>query len=191
MMSNPWPMHVGQLLLRSAVKSDLAGLLVLRNDPAVNRYTLRTSVDPDDFRREWLAIPDSETDFSCVAEIDEPDGQAVAIGFLDIADGMGQPDVPPRTEGVIGYMVEPRFAGRGIATDLTRGLLAAAFDHLGVRRVTAGLYADNVASARVLEKAGLRREQHGIEDSWHTELGWIDGYTYAILDREWRAAHHP
>jgi RimJ/RimL family protein N-acetyltransferase len=41
----------------------------------------------------------------------------------------------------------------------------------------------------VLEKAGMRREQHGVEDSWHAELGWVDGYQYAMLAREWRALH--
>ncbi|WP_338539251.1 hypothetical protein N5P18_08225 [Janibacter terrae] len=31
----------------------------------------------------------------------------------------------------------------------------------------------------------MRREQHGVKDSWHAELGWVDGYTYAILREEW------
>ena len=30
------------------------------------------------------------------------------------------------------------------------------------------------------------REQHGVADSWHAELGWVDGYQYAMLDTEWR-----
>ncbi|MFD0975147.1 GNAT family N-acetyltransferase [Plantactinospora endophytica] len=109
-------------------------------------------------------------------------------GFLDIVDGMGQPGKPKRTEGVVGYIVKPDAAGKGVATEVTRGLLRAAFDHLGLRRVTAGCNADNPASARVLEKAGMRREQHGVEDSWHAELGWVDGYQYAILAREWQHA---
>lgn len=83
------------------------------------------------------------------------------------------------------------FAGRGIATELARGLLAAAFDRLGLRRVSAGCNADNPASVRVLEKAGMRREQHGVEDSWHAELGWVDGYQYALLNREWQAQPAP
>ena len=53
--------------------------------------------------------------------------------------------------------------------------------------MTASCNADNPASVRVLEKAGMRREQHGVEDSWHADLGWVDGYQYAILAREWRA----
>ena len=32
----------------------------------------------------------------------------------------------------------------------------------------------------------MRREQHGVRDGWHADLGSIDGYTYAILADEWR-----
>ena len=99
--------------------------------------------------------------------------------------------MPQRTEGVIGYIVDPDFGGRGFGSDLARGLLAAAFGSLGLRRVTAACNADNPASVRVLEKAGMRREQHGVEDSWHAELGWVDGYQYALLQREWRDLASP
>lgn len=177
-------MHVDSVLLRDAVAIDIEHLLSFRNDPEVNRFMLRTSVDPDTFRKEWLAVATSDSDFSCVAELD---GTIAAMGFLDIVDGMGQPGMPKGTEGVIGYIVHPNFAGRGVASDLARGLLAAAFETLELRRVTASCNADNPASVRVLEKAGMRREQHGVEDSWHAELGWRDGYKYAMLAREWRA----
>jgi RimJ/RimL family protein N-acetyltransferase len=182
--SSPWPMTVRPLLLREATAVDVEHLLAFRNDPDVNRFMMRTSVDPEAFRKEWLAIPGSDRDFSCVAELD---GTVVAMGFLEVEDGMGQPGMPEGTEGLIGYIVHPDFAGRGVASDLARGLLAAAFGHLGLRRVTAGCNADNGPSVRVLEKAGMRREQHGVEDSWHAELGWVDGYQYAMLAREWEA----
>ena len=178
-------MRVGSILLREATAADIDTLYSFRTLPEVNRWMLRTSVDPDTFRREWLAVPDSETEFSCVAEAD---GELVAIGFLDIEDGMGQPGMPTGTEAGIGYLVRPEASGRGVASAVARGLVSAAFDHLGIRRVTAGCYADNVASARVLEKGGMRREQHGVQDSWHAELGWVDGYTYAILAEEWAAS---
>jgi len=176
-------MRVGDLLLRDADEADIERLLEFRNAPEVNTWMLRTHVAPDVFRAEWRAVPASATDFSCVAELD---GATVAMGFLDVVDGMGQPGMPTGTEGSIGYIVDPAYAGRGVASSVAVGLLAAAFERLGLRRVTAGCFADNPASARVLEKAGMRREQHGVEDSWHAERGWIDGYTYGILAREWR-----
>lgn len=186
--SSPWPMRVGPLLLREARESDVERLLSFRNDPDVNRFMIRTSVDPAVFRQEWLAVPESDTDFSCVAELD---GAVVAMGFLDVVDGLGQPGMPRGTEGVIGYVVDPAWAGRGVASSLVRGLLGAAFDRLDLRRVTAACNADNLASVRVLEKAGMRREQHGVESSWHAELGWVDGYEYALLAHEWRGSGPP
>lgn len=183
MRTTPWPLKVGSVLLREASAEDVERLLEFRNNPDVNEFMLRTHVDPDVFREEWRAVPSSETDFSCVAELD---GETVAMGFLDVLDGMGQPGMPTGTEGRIGYVVDPAYAGRGVASGIAQGLLVAAFDHLGLRRVTAGCFADNPASARILEKAGMRREQHGVEDSWHAVRGWIDGYTYGILAREWR-----
>ena len=181
---NPWPMRVGSLLLREPDSADIERLLAFRNDKAVNRFMVRTDVDADTFRGEWLAVPTSETDFSCVAELD---GTVVAMGFLEIVDGMGQPGMPKRTEGVIGYIVDPKFWGRGIAGNLASGLLAAAFGPLGLRRVAASCNADNPASVRVLEKAGMRLEHHGVANSWHAELGWVDGYQFGMLAPEWQA----
>ena len=33
----------------------------------------------------------------------------------------------------------------------------------------------------------MRREEHSVKDAWHGELGWVDGYTYAIVADEWRS----
>ena len=185
MTKRPWPLRIGPLLLREVNATEIEHLHIIRNDISVNRFMLRTGVDAETFRSEWLAVATSETDFSCVAEMD---GKIVAMGFLEIVNGMGQPRMPQWTEGVIGYIVDPQFWGRGIASNLVNGLLRAAFESLGLRRVTATCNADNVPSSRVLEKAGMRREQHGVAHSWHEELGWIDGYQYAMLAHEWRAS---
>ena len=175
---------MGALLFREATEADIEALQAFRNDPDNNWFMVRTYVDPDDLRREWLGVPESETDYSCVVE---KDGQVVAMGFLDIVDGAGQPGHPLRTDGVIGYIVHPDAAGQGVGSATARALLQAAFDVLGLRRVTAGANLDNTASVRVLEKAGMRRERHAVKALWHCELGWLDDVEYAILDEEWAA----
>ncbi|MBS2940125.1 GNAT family N-acetyltransferase [Nocardioides sp. J2M5] len=184
MHPSPWPVRTDDLLLRDPVEADVDRLLRFRNDPGVNWFMVRTYVDPDELRREVLAIPDSPTDHSCVVE---RDGEVVAIGFLDVVDGPGQPGAPEGTDGLIGYIVDPAHAGRGIATATARALLAAAFDHLGLRRVTAAANADNHASVAVLERAGMRRERLSRQSLWHHELGWLDEVGYAILAEEWAA----
>jgi RimJ/RimL family protein N-acetyltransferase len=96
--------------------------------------------------------------------------------------------MPERTEAMIGYVFDPAYGGHGYASEAVLAMVAVAFEELGIHRLTAGCFADNLASVRILEKARMRREQHGVEDSWHAELGWVDGYTYGLLADEWRAA---
>lgn len=58
----------------------------------------------------------------------------------------------------LGYWIASVAQGRGHATAAVRGACAQAFDVLGLERITASYLPDNKASARVLEKAGFRKE---------------------------------
>ena len=182
-MKSPWPVRTGSLVLRDVRDEEIERLLTIRNNPSANKFMFRTFVEPETFRMEWLTVADSEDDFSCVAECN---GEVVGMGYLEIVDGMGQPGMPKRTEAVLAYVIEPVHWGKGFGTSLAKGLLETAFDHIGVRRVTAKCNADNLASVRILESLGMRREQHGVADSWHADFGWIDGYQYAMLREEWK-----
>ena len=59
---------------------------------------------------------------------------------------------------VIGYNLLPCFWGKGYATEITKVLVAYAFDVLGVERVEALAQKHNVASCKVLEKSGFQLE---------------------------------
>jgi RimJ/RimL family protein N-acetyltransferase len=58
----------------------------------------------------------------------------------------------------LGYWVRTSAAGRGIATGTTRLAARFAFEQLGLQRVEIVTAAANIASQRVAEKAGARRE---------------------------------
>ena len=180
-----WPRHTERLELRPPTEADVEAVLSWRNAPEVTRWLLTTQVEPATYRDLWRTGVDDPLDHHVVALA----GDAV-VGTVSVMvhDGMGQgPDSPARgSEGSLGYLLDPAHHGRGYATEMVRSALGLAFGELGLRRVTAGCFADNVASWRVMEKVGMRREQHGVRDSWHAELGWVDGYTYAVLADEWR-----
>src|SRR5262249_7825419 len=57
----------------------------------------------------------------------------------------------------IGYEVAPLQRRQGYATETASALAAWALAQDGVRRVVAAPFADNIASQRVLERAGFRR----------------------------------
>jgi RimJ/RimL family protein N-acetyltransferase len=177
-------MHTDRLELRPVRDEDVDRILEYRNLPEVSRWLLRTEVDPVSFRAAWRRAAANPDDHSVAAVLD---GVVIGTVSLEVVDGMGQPGMPTRTEAELGYIFDPAYAGRGYATEAVTAMVTHAFDRLGVRRITAGCFADNLASVRILEKVGMRREQHGIGDSWHADLGWVDGYTYGLLAQSWHA----
>ena len=90
----------------------------------------------------------------------------------------------------IGYVLNPRFGGRGYATEACRALLDVAFGTLGLHRVTARLDARNDDSARMCRRLGMRQEAHLVENEWTDRFGgeWSDELVFALLDREWLAS---
>lgn len=60
--------------------------------------------------------------------------------------------------GTLGYWIGRPFAGRGHGTEAVRAMIGYAFDDLNLHRVEAACVPDNLASRRVLEKAGFALE---------------------------------
>ena len=73
--------------------------------------------------------------------------------------------------GTIGYWVDHRRNGRGLATGAVGQVVDYAFEDLDLHRVEAATLVDNVTSQRVLEKSGferigLARRFLRIDDEW-------------------------
>ncbi len=91
------------------------------------------------------AISDQSTTKFCI----EINGRAVG--------GMGihpREDVHSHT-ATLGYWLGEDFWGRGIMTDAVAALIDFCFENFPLRRISAEVFANNPASARVLEKAGF------------------------------------
>jgi [ribosomal protein S5]-alanine N-acetyltransferase len=76
------------------------------------------------------------------------DGDGTVVGrfnLYDLADGTAE----------VGYRVAEQVAGRGVATSTLRKLCRLAAAEYGLRTLNARTRNDNVASQRVLEKAGF------------------------------------
>jgi len=88
-------------------------------------------------------------------------GDHWAIAFNDTA--VGGCGIAPqsghlRCNAEVGYWLAERHWGRGVATQALCALVARAFTDPEITRVVAPIHADNAASMRVAEKAGMLRE---------------------------------
>ena len=89
-------------------------------------------------------------------------------------------------EGTIGYALHPDVQGRGLAAEAAAELLVIGFRDLGLRRITADAYADNIASNRVLRRIGMRHEATVRAKSLGKDGTWLDDNTWALLREEWQ-----
>lgn len=68
-------------------------------------------------------------------------------------------------EPEIFYALRPEFAGQGLGGEAVRAFTAFLFDRFPVPALTAGVFTDNPASARVLEKCGFIRMREEVHPS--------------------------
>ncbi|MEV6690262.1 GNAT family N-acetyltransferase [Micromonospora sp. NPDC051196] len=90
-------------------------------------------------------------------------GTVAAMTILDAASGAVAGTCmllhdQPGGQGMLGYSLFPQWRGRGYATRTVRLLARWGFEQVGLARVWAGTLPENLASRRVLERAGFRYE---------------------------------
>lgn len=78
---------------------------------------------------------------------DKETGHLVGGGLLKL--------LPDNSEVEVGYHLGPKWWGKGIASEVAIALLRYGFETLGLEKIVGLAYAENAASRRVLEKAGL------------------------------------
>lgn len=156
-----------RLRLRRSAPDDAAAISAYRSDPEVHRF------------QGW-----ERTDEAAVrAEIQEMEGRAPGqpggwvqlsveerttgrfVGDVGLSAVEGEPGVVK-----VGYTIAPTFQGRGYGTEAVRAMVAYAFETLGAETIRMHASADNAASIRVAEKAGLRfverREYRDGDEIW-------------------------
>lgn len=176
------PIRTERLLLRPHRIDDLPRFLEAYADPAVCTWLLHEPWDATE-AEEQLAKRIRRSDY---------DGEASALSLAIDVDGVWTGDLAlfpveaasqPRT-GELGWVLHPSATGRGHAVEAARALVDVAFGHYALHRVVANLDGRNIASARLCERLGLRREGHHVRDYW-SKGEWTDTLVYAVLADEW------
>ena len=164
-MRPPTHIETARLILRKPVAADTPLIYeAYARDPEVTRYLTwrphRSLADGEQPSAEWMAAWRSGKYFSWVIALKESEELAGMISMRP--DGW-------RVE--LGYVLGRRWWGRGLMTEAVRAVIDRALAEPEVFRVWAVCDVENTASARVLEKAGMRRE--GVLRRWamHPNMG--------------------
>jgi len=141
-----------RIILRAPVRDDaLAIFNSYAQDPEVTRFLIwsphKSFSETEEFVADCIEDSSKGTRFPWVITTR---GSQTVIGMIEL-----------RIEGDtadVGYLIARQEWGRGFCTEALRGVLDFAFAMPDIRRVWAVCDVENVASARVMEKAGMARE---------------------------------
>jgi RimJ/RimL family protein N-acetyltransferase len=178
-----FPLETDRLILRTFRPEDLDAFLAYRNDPLV---ALHQSWDLPYSRKQGMAFVDEMTKaipgeagvwFQIAIELKATGAMIGDCVFCRLKEDVRQAE--------IGFSLAYAYQRQGYASEAIRRLLDYLFHELELHRVRAICDVENRASARLLERVGMRREAHFIESFW-IKGRWSSEYWYAILRREWQ-----
>jgi ribosomal-protein-alanine N-acetyltransferase len=153
----PETIETARLILRKPMLEDAEEMFeAYASDPEVTRYltwVTHTSVDETrDYLRRAVAGWENSDTFTWVIAL------KATLGLI------GSIDIRLETNANIGYVLSRPFWNRGYMTEAVEALVRWALQTDEIFRAWAVCDVENVASARVLEKAGMERE--GILRRW-------------------------
>jgi len=175
------PLRTKRLLLRDFKEEDWKAVHVYASDPEVVRFMAwgpNSEEETRDFVRKAIKYreerPRQHFELAAILKTDDALVGGCGLNVTSLADRVG----------CIGYCFNRLCWRVGLATEASEALLIYGFERLGLHRIWATCDSENLASSRVLEKVGMKREGQLRENVW-TRGRWRDSFVYAILDREW------
>jgi RimJ/RimL family protein N-acetyltransferase len=186
-----------RMVLRRFTAADADHLFDLDSDPEVMRFLTGGRPTPreviqNDILPAFLHSYEPVSGLGVFAAIEKESGEF--LGWF----GFRPKDAARPNEVALGYRLRRAVWGQGYATEGARALIRKGFTELGVQRVFATTYQDNLASRRVMEKAGLSlvrtyrmtaAELLANDSTSHStseELWDGDDVEYALLKADWQ-----
>jgi RimJ/RimL family protein N-acetyltransferase len=169
-------LETSRLVLRRMREDDLAALVVYRNDSRVAEY--QEWENYDEIKAKELITdknPGDEGYFQFALE-------HKATGEL-IGDFMLKTQEDKRL-AEIGYTLAFNFHGKGLAREAATAVIDYAFSVLKMHRLSASADPRNLASLKLLERLGFRKEAHFVKSLWF-KGDWADDVIYGLLREEW------
>lgn len=167
---SPPTLTTPRLLLRPFTPADAPALITLAGDYEVARHTLNIPHPYDELEaQKWLALTQQHyAQGSSYPFAIELRATGALVGGCELV-----PE-PRYGRAEAGYWLGRPYWGQGLATEAVAALLRFGFEELGLHKVYAIPYADNLASGRVLLKNNLvlegRLAQHVRRDGRYFDI---------------------
>ena len=90
-------------------------------------------------------------------------------------------------QGEFGITIAKKFQGNNYGFEAIQGLFDFVFNKLNLHRMTSLVDVNNIASIKLQERLGMRKEAHFVKSFYYKNRDkWEDEFQFAILKDEWK-----
>jgi ribosomal-protein-alanine N-acetyltransferase len=173
-----------RLILRKMALDDAEAVFAYASDPEVSRYTLWEAHRSIEDSRAFLELEVSKRESG-----GEPDWGIVYKGDHRLVGTCGIISWEPQhARAEIGYALSREYWGRGLMPEAARAMIRFGFERMSLNRIEARCIAENAASTRVMEKAGMTYEGT-LRQRELIKGAYRDIEVYAVLREELRGRY--
>jgi RimJ/RimL family protein N-acetyltransferase len=178
-----FPLTTARLRLRPFEERDFEAVYAMESHPDVVRYLYWEPRTRDEARaaldrRVRMSSLEGDPAALRLAVIHQESGELVGDFSLGIRSRQNR-------QGDIGFMFHPDHQGHGYATEGAQAVLGLGFEVYDLHRIFGSCDGRNTASARLMERLGMRLEAR-LRETEFVKGTWCDEHIYAILADEWR-----
>jgi len=170
-----------KIILRTFRREDAAALWNSMNNEEFNKLTgthgnfTREQIDAY-ITRQISREDDSRASFVIAL----PEDEMQALGEVVI----NEIDPDNHSANIRIAMFSDAHVNKGYGTEAMRLMVDYGFKHLGLHRISLGVYAFNPRAIRAYEKVGFKREGV-LRDELYWKGEYVDGIIMSILEHEW------
>ena len=165
-----------RLILRKMTLNDVEAVFAYASDPEVSRYTLWETHRSVEDSRAFLKLTTQkyenggEPDWGIVYK-----GNGCLVGVCGLVNWEAE-----HARAEIGFVLSREYWGHGFMPEAVRAMFRFGFERMNLNRIEARCIAENAASARVMQKAGMAYEGT-LRQREYIKGAYRDIKLYAIL----------
>ena len=167
-----------RLILRKMVLNDAEAVFAYASNSEVSRYTLWETHRSIEDSRAFLEFATQKYENG-----GEPDwgivyrGNGCLVGACGLVNWEAE-----HARAEVGFVLSREYWGRGLMSEAVQAILRFGFERMNLNRIEARCIAENAASARVMEKAGMFYEGT-LRQREYIKGAYRDIKLYAILKK--------
>ena len=173
-------LYTERLILKEITENDAEGLFKMRSNPEVMKYIDRPKPNSVDdvlelIQKMFTMKSKGEGISWGIFRKENPDVNIGNIGLFRI--------IAEHYRAEVGYMLNANEHQKGIMFEAIQKVISFGFENMKLHSIEANINPENIASKKLLEKAGFLREAF-FKENYFFNGRFIDAEIYSLLNNE-------